>query len=200
MRNLVYAYGMALNKRSLNLLLATGLICIAGGAFLLLCMFAGESLTTPILIPVMALAAGVFMLFYAFTRYKSVWTVFLGYFLTASCFFIMISGSDMTSHSLSQLWPVLAIICGAAYLSAGLSVHKKFMLSNAICSVFMMGMGVFFLLFSMDIITVPFSAFASRWWPLLLIIFGLVLIIVFIYKQNSDAGKATIIYDDTIEP
>lgn len=191
---------MALNKRSLNLLLATGLICIAGGAFLLLCMFAGESLTTPILIPVLALAAGVFMLFYAFTRYKSVWTVFLGYFLTASCFSIVIAGSDMTEHSLSQLWPVLAIICGAAFFAASLTVNKKIMLSNSICSVFMMGMGVLFLLFSMDIITVPFSVFARRWWPLLLIAFGLVLIIVFIYKQNSGSGKAQIIYDDTIEP
>lgn len=191
---------MALNKRSLNVLLATGLICIAGGVFLLLCMFAGESLTTPILIPIMALAAGVFMLFFAFTRKKTVWTVFFGYFLTASCFFLMISASDMTTHALSQLWPVLAIICGTAFLAAGLTVNRKLMLSNVIFSLFMIFMGVLFLLFSMDIITVPFSTFASRWWPLLLIAFGLLLIIVFIYKQKGGSMATKIIYDDNIEP
>lgn len=186
---------MALNKRSLNLLLATGLICIAGGAFLLLCMFAGESLTTPILIPIMVLAAGVFMIFYAFTRYKTVWTVFSGYSLTASCFLIMICGSDITTHSFSQLWPTLAIICGTAFLAAGLTVHKKFMLSDVIFSLYMILMGVLFLLFSMDIITIPFSTFASRWWPLLLIAFGLLLIVVFVYKMNTDSDKASAPYD-----
>lgn len=191
---------MALNKRSLNLLLATGLICIAGGVFLLLCMFAGESLTTPILVPIITLSAGVFMLFFAFTRRKTVWTVFFGYFLTASCFFLMISSSDMTNHTLAQLWPVLAIICGAAFLAAGITVHKKLLLSNVILSLFMILMGILFLLFSMDIITIPFSTFASRWWPLLLIAFGLLLVIVFVYKQNGGTTPSQIIYDDTIEP
>ncbi len=189
---------MALNKRSLNLLLASGLICIAGGAFLLLCMLAGESLTTPILVPIISLAAGVFMIFYAFTRYKTVWTVFFGYFLTASCFFIMICSSDITVHSMSQLWPNLAIICGAALFVAGLTVHKKLTLSNVIFSLYLILMGVFFLLFSLDIITIPFSTFASRWWPLLLIAFGLLLIVVFVYKLNSGDDKASATYDKTL--
>lgn len=191
---------MALNKRSLNLLLASGLICIAGGVFLLLCMFAGESLTTPILVPVFVLIAGVIMAIYAFIRYKTVWTVFFGYFLTASSFFIMICGSDMTAHSMNELWPVLAIICGVAFCAAGITARHKILLSNAIFSMVMVLMGVFFLLFSMDVITVPFRTFASRWWPLLLIAFGLLLIIVFIYKQNGGSGKGHIVYDDTIEP
>lgn len=191
---------MALNKRSLNLLLATGLFCIAGGIFLLLCMAAGESLTTPILVPILTLAAGVFMIFYAFTRYKTVWTVFFGYFLTASCFFIMICSSDITDHSMSQLWPVLAIICGITFFAAGLTAHRKITLSNFIFSLYMVLMGVLFLLFSMDIIKVPFSTFASRWWPLLLIAFGLLLVLVFIYKQNGGSGNKHIVYDDTIEP
>lgn len=186
---------MALRKRSLNLLLASGLICIAGGAFLLLCMFAGESLTTPILVPVITLAAGVFMIFYSFTRYKTVWTVFSGYFLTASCFFIMICSSDMTVHSIKQLWPSLAIICGVTFLAAGLTVHRKLVLSNVIFSLYLILMGVFFLLFSLDIITIPFSTFASRWWPLLLIAFGLLLIVVFVYKMNSDDNNAPATYE-----
>lgn len=190
---------MALNKRSLNLLLATGLICIAGGAFLLLLMFAGESLTTPVLVPIMTLAAGVFMIIYAFTRYKTVWTVFFGYFLTASCFFIMICSSDMTAHGFKQLWPNLAVICGAAFFAAGLTVHKKVLLSNVIFSLYLILMGVFFLLFSLDIINSPFSTFASRWWPLLLIAFGLLLIVVFIYKLNTDNEESSAGYDSEKE-
>lgn len=189
---------MALNKRSLNLLLASGLICIAGGVFLLLCMFAGESLTTPILIPIAALAAGVFMTFYAFTRRKTVWTVFLGYFLTASCFFIMVCSSDITVHSMKQFWPVLAIICGASFLAAGITARKKLVPADVIFSLYMIFMGVLFLLFSMDIITIPFSTFVGRWWPLLLIAFGLLLILVFVWKMNS-AGNTDVIHDDKKE-
>lgn len=190
---------MALNKRSLNLLLATGIICIAGGVFLLLCMFAGQSLTTPILIPLLTLAVGVFMIWYAFACYKTVWTIFIGFFLTASCFFMMICNSDMTVNSMKQLWPVLSIICGGSYFASGLIAHKKIHLSNAVFSLVMICMGIFFLLFSMHIITIPFRTFAARWWPLLLIVFGLLLIVVFVYKQRTGDRENRIVYDDSNE-
>ena len=56
------------------------------------------------------------------------------------------------------------------------------------------GLGLFFLCFSLDIISVSFAEFARMWWPLIFVVFGLVLIVLFLYMQKQ---KTPVLAEDS---
>lgn len=196
---------MALNKNktslsnSKSILFVAGIICIVFGIILLINTVLDLPQYTFFLRSGIAVVLGFFFLYYSMAKKKTIWSLFLGISLTLVGFFILLLDLNFIDYSITELWPVIVIICGFSYLAAGLSIKKKLTVSVAVLSFVLTVMGIFFLLFSINIIDIPFVVFAARWWPILLILLGLGLVILFLYMQIAGNNAKTLLYDDNEE-
>ncbi len=183
-------YSNSMKKRSFvyNVLFGLGILFIVAGIFLTLQFSKSISVTAQNVGMVLFwLLLGVYCLYHEFTHEKNVFGLFTGFFSLVIGIVVMVSGAGSPLFTFKQLWPVLVIGFGICFFSAGLISRRKFYAFFTIPSVILILLGIVFLLFSFDIITVSFTQFAARWWPVLLIIAGLALVIVFYRRQHFAA-------------
>ncbi|MBQ6779889.1 MAG: hypothetical protein IJP62_01515 [Treponema sp.] len=167
----------------LNILLAIGIVCIFAGFFLLIHPFAGLQDVAPFT-NICLILFGALCFYFALVKYRHAPLFFFGLYLClASCLFLLVT-SGILPVGLSQLWPCGVVLCGICLFFTGLFRHRKILSAYLFPSLLLIILGGFFLLFSLDIISISFRTFVARWWPVFLIIIGLFLVGLFLYQQN----------------
>lgn len=168
-----------------NLILAVGLVCILAGLFLMT-LFAAEidAPVSPSATFVMVLGAVIFYLSMVFLHWAS-------FFFIGMCFFFfglttMFISTNILPYGMSQLWPAELVLCGICLLLTSIFKHKKVRGVYLFPSSLMIGLGLFFLLFSFNIIQISFAEFISRWFPFILIFFGGGLLSIFFYQKKAN--------------
>lgn len=188
-----------LNKQkqntSFSLLLGTGIVCVLLG-FVLLVLFSVEveysfSVFRHLIWSVLG---GVF-LFWAIVKLQKKSLLFAGLFLLMTGILFFLIDIKFLSHTLDALWPVVVIIGGFSLFVSGFFVHKGIKTSQFIPSLSLILLGVFCLLFSLDVIEEPFLRLASRWWPIVLIAAGICLIALF-FVWNTHKIQLEDVEDD----
>lgn len=187
------------NDKTLKIMLALGIFCILAGAFLLICLvtdsFNGVELVTPLTI----LISGAVFLYVALAIKKNFWFTFLGISLLLNSFLVLICETGTIPWTLTQIWPVIVIICGICFIAASLIFNRKLPISVWVPSFVLMFLGVLFLLFSTDIITIPFRQIAAKWWPAIMILIGVGLIVLYWYLKSFNGKVQTVLFDDNDE-
>ena len=86
-----------------------------------------------------------------------------------------------------ETWPLLMMSAGMAFFVADFFVYRRIRASFLFPSVMMFVLGVIFLLFSMNVFHVQFRKFISVFWPIVLFVFGVILVSVYgMQKINKD--------------
>jgi len=182
-----------LNRISNNIILATGLLFLILGIFLLVLFTSDLGLTLHSLRPLLFLIIGGVILYYALIKRREGWIFFPGLFLFLTGILYLLIDLKISQHTIDSLWPVMVINCGIAVLCAGIMHTGRIKLVILIPSTMIILLGVIFLLFSLDIITKSFSSLAAIWWPVILILGGIGLLIVFFmenkFSKNSSFEK-----------
>ncbi|QTQ16942.1 hypothetical protein [Treponema parvum] len=104
------------------------------------------------------------------------------------CFFGMLAlvlTFNIFRLSLGQIWPLGMVFCGISLIPAGYYRFRRLQTVYIFPSFVLILLGIFFGLFSFDILSVSFSSFVSVWWPTVFIILGIVLIGIFQYQRNN---------------
>lgn len=188
-----------INDKTLKIMLALGIFCLLAGAFLLICFvtdtFDGVELITPLTI----LISGAVFLYVSLAIKKNFWFTFLGISLLLNSFLILISETGILPWSLAQIWPVIVIISGISFIAASIIFNRKLPISVWVPSFVLMFLGVLFLLFSTDIITIPFRQIAAKWWPAIMILIGVGLIVLYWYLKSFNGKVQTVLFDDSDE-
>ncbi len=86
-------------------------------------------------------------------------------------------------YRFSQIWPLAIIIFGLALLPAGIYYFRRPRSIYLFPAITMILLGAIFMLFSLDIVKISLAAFFIRWWPLLLLISGILLLGIFFVQQ-----------------
>ena len=87
---------------------------------------------------------------------------------------------------MGRLWPVDVILSGLCLVATGLFKNHRLRTRYLFPGVGLCLMGTVFLLFSADIVKVSFYSVFRRWWPLLLVVLGLALVVLFACQQRAD--------------
>ncbi|MCR5724395.1 MAG: DUF5668 domain-containing protein [Treponema sp.] len=168
-----------------NLLLAFGVICIIVGLFLLLRVSFNYQLEFSFLSFAVTFTGAV--LFYlSMTITRRALFFFLGLYLCLASFFTWFVTSGLIPLSMTELWPVEVVLSGICLAGTGIFKNHTLRTRYLFPSVTLIVFGLVFLLFSLDIIRVSFFSVFSRWWPLLLILLGLALVVLFACQHRSD--------------
>ncbi len=170
-----------------KILLAAGLLLIGAGVLL---FGLKESLDVFSFIAFRAffffLVGGI--LFYrSMTGKKLSSLFFISLVILCNGFLIIAVDIGLIPYKLIQIWPVMVMLSGIMLVPTGIYKTGRVTSRFLVPAVMIFFMGVFFLLFSLDIIPVSFISFSAQWWPLFFILAGLFLVALFFYGKKKDS-------------
>ena len=94
---------------------------------------------------------------------------------------------ELLHLNLKELWPVIVINAGLAFLVSDLFIYKKIRAVFLFPSVALFVLGIIFLLFSLHVFHISFAKFISVFWPIVLFVLGILLILVYgVQRINSE--------------
>ena len=182
-------------KTSFNLLLGTGIAFVLLGLVLLVALAVDIELKLTVFRHLIWAILGGGLLFVSLVKLQRKSLIFTGLFLLLNGILFFCIDTKFISYSLDALWPVTVIIGGFALFASGFYVDRSIRTSQLVPPVSLVLLGVFCLLFSLDIIEEPFWQLASRWWPLVLIAAGFCLVVLF-FVWNANKIQLEDVEDD----
>ncbi len=112
---------------------------------------------------------------------------FISVVILCNGFLLMAIDIGFLNYSLAQIWPVMVMVSGIVLIPTSVYKYGKISSKFLVPALMIFLMGVFFLLFSLDIIKVSFVSFSAQWWPLFFILGGLLLTALFFYGKKKDS-------------
>jgi hypothetical protein len=169
-------------------LLAAGIASVTAGLLLFAVAFSKFDIAFSTVAPMAVLVVCGVVLYRAFMRRARSLNVFLGLYGFLCSLLFLLAGSGIFLFRLAEFWPLLVLICGVCLLASGFYGKKRLTISYMIPALLLIALGVFFLLFSTDIIQMTLSSFVAKWLPLGLVLTGIVLVILFFSAQAIPRG------------
>jgi hypothetical protein len=168
-----------------NKLLVIGTaVLVAGGVLLMVTL---GSFTLPAsLWPLPLLAAGLVFLYLAYVRGRSSRYILPGMLLTLCGLFFLLVETVIGWAALERAWPAFMIITGLSLLAWGLRLKPKARTAIIVPGLFIAALGVLLFPFSVQRHPGSLAAFVGRWWPLVLVVIGLVLVASFFTTRKPN--------------
>ena len=116
---------------------------------------------------------------------RSTYLFFAAFFILMGSF-LFLSAMQIIPVSLSQGWPLLSIFGGLALLPAGWRRYRAFRYRYLIPSLAFVTLGCTLLVFSFKMVPFSFRRFIIDWWPLLLIVAGIVLVLLSLGSKGTE--------------
>lgn len=169
----------------LNLLLACGLLLIFTGVLTILYFAQDAEHPLPFnAFDVVLSFIGLGFLFVYIAIKRSAFCLFVSLSLILNSLFCMIVSLKIIKLTLNELWPGIMIITGLSLFIAGKTRGFRLSLSYDFPSIMLVCLGVNYLLFSLDIIKQPLTHIVLVSAPVILILSGVFLLILF-YKRKE---------------
>jgi hypothetical protein len=162
-------------------LIAGIVLCIVGGVLLL---WTGGYLGRLVALwPVVLILVGIALLYLVFQRDGPEAYVFLGTLSTLLGVMVLLLNTVMSKVTLARIWPVFMTITGISLLAYGGKKHGYARISLTIPAGAIVILSAVFLPFSLDVIQQDFIEFVGTWWPALLVILGLILLVTDLLRR-----------------
>jgi hypothetical protein len=121
---------------------------------------------------------------------RTLYLFFASFFILMGLF-LFLSALGIIPVSLSQGWPLLSVFAGLALLPAGWRHYRAFRYRYLIPSVAFVGLGCTLLIFSFKVVSFSFKRFVINWWPLLIVLAGIVLVLLSLSSRTGPPGGAS---------
>lgn len=125
----------------------------------------------------------------AMKQHNQIINIFLGTFFILIGLVLLLNALHLTPFTLSRGWPLLSVFAGLALLPAGWRHYHSFRANYIIPSAVFVILGCILLIFSFKIVSFSFKEFIINWWPLLLALTGILLVLLSLGSgQNRDTN------------
>jgi hypothetical protein len=114
--------------------------------------------------------------------------LFFAAFLILVGFFLLLSALRIFPFSFSQAWPLISVFSGLALIPAGWRRYGAFRSAFLVPALAFALLGIALLLFSFHIVPFRFRQFILNWWPLLMVLAGLLLTLLAWGGKDSSKG------------
>ena len=164
-------------------LLISGTIFIMTGCLLLL--WTSASLTyTKLLWPLFLMLPGLGFLYRGLIRNGSEKHTIPGTFLTLAGIYFFLVNTVLPKNEIERIWPIFMLITGISMVPYGIGRKNRARIKILVPAGAIITMSLFFLPFSLRLLSVRFMNFTTRWWPVLLIILGFIFLTIFFTKLH----------------
>jgi hypothetical protein len=116
------------------------------------------------------------------------------YFFFASFFilmglFLFLSALRIIPITLAQGWPLLSVFAGLALLPAGWRHYRAIRYRYLIPSAAFAALGCVLLVFSFKVVSFSFKRFIINWWPLLIVLTGIILVLLSLSSRSRNGDE-----------
>lgn len=176
-------------RRFPNKLLVIGVLLLLIGGLLLLWTF-GYLRNLTALWPVVFVVLGLFILYAVLIRGAAEVYAFPGMLMGLGGLYFLIGTSFMPWHNLIRIWPVFMAITGISIVPYALLKRGSARAVLLVPALAIIVLALIFLPFSLRVVSVRFVRFASEWWPLLVVLLGIIFLVThFIRTKRPDDGE-----------
>jgi hypothetical protein len=121
---------------------------------------------------------------------SSTYLFFAAFFLLVG-FFLFLSALKILPIVFMEWWPILSVFAGLALLPAGWRHYGRIRPQYVVPSTAFVALGCVLLIFSLEIVPFSFTQFMLNWWPLLLVLAGLILVLVSLDTKGKTEDTQT---------
>lgn len=108
---------------------------------------------------------------------RSLYLFFAALFLQAGLF-LFLDAMHIIPIPFSRAWPLLSVFVGLAFLPAGWHRYGSIRINYIVLSIAFVALGSVLMVFSLDLVGFSLTQFIRGWWPLLLLLAGLTLVLI----------------------
>jgi hypothetical protein len=119
---------------------------------------------------------------------RSLYLFFAALFLQTG-FFLFLSALRVIPVAFSRAWPLLSVFAGIALLPTGWHRHGVFRIRYIVSSAAFIVLGSALLVFSLDLVSFSLAQFVRNWWPLLVVLAGLILMLSSLCTKHTGETK-----------
>jgi hypothetical protein len=177
-------YPQSIRKVTARIIFIFGLLLMFLGSAFLLGTLEGTSRLS-ILRAFFFVIIGVLLAFFAIKLNKrSLYLFFAAFFLLVGLF-LFLSALRLIPISFSQSWPLLSVFAGLALVPAGWHRFGAIRIRYMVPAVVFVILGSALMAFSFNIVPFSFKQFVINWWPLLVVLAGMVLVLISLGTKNN---------------
>jgi len=110
---------------------------------------------------------------------------FLGLLFQLIGFLFILIDLELISYAFSQLWPVVLIFAGFCLFVTNFYKQSRILKQFLVPAVLLFCLGLVFLLFSLHLFNFTFSQFVVEWWPLFIVVMGIILVVLFFINKKK---------------
>ena len=119
---------------------------------------------------------------------RTVYMFFAALFLQIGLL-LFLSALHIIPIELSKAWPLFSVFSGLSLIPAGWRHYGRFRAKYTVPAAAFILLGAGLLVFSLDFVSFSLSQFLIRWWPLLLVPAGLILILLALGSKHAGEIK-----------
>jgi len=119
---------------------------------------------------------------------RSLYLFFAALFFQAGLFFFL-NGIGVLPMELRKVWPLLSVFAGVAILPAGWHRYEAIKVNYVVLAAAFIILGSILMVFSLGMVDFSFARFILDWWPLLLLMSGLVLVLAALSSKRTRGLK-----------
>ena len=119
---------------------------------------------------------------------RSSYLFFASFFLMAGIF-LLLSALGIIPLPFSRAWPLLSVFSGLALLPVGWRRCSGFSPRYFVSSCAFVALGCVLLIFSLHMVPFSFKQFIYTWWPLLLVLGGITLVLISVVARYNPGSR-----------
>jgi hypothetical protein len=127
--------------------------------------------------------------FFAIKLNKRALYLFFASFFILAGFFLFLSALRLFPFSLKQAWPLISVFSGLALIPAGWRKYGAFRSKFIVPAVGFTALGGCLLIFSFRVVSFHFKQFMLNWWPLFIVLAGILLVLLALSTKIDAEGK-----------
>ena len=171
-------------RRYPMLLIVGAAILVAGGVLLLWTL--GYIPQPGPLWPVPVLLAGLVLLYFAYRQGWSERWILPGMVLSLGGLVLLLLNTVLKEEGLARIWPSFMLVTGLSLIPYGFKKKGGARIAIIVPAVFIAALSLVFFVFSLRD-GGGFTAFVVQWWPMLLIVLGLALLVSFFSTRRPNS-------------
>jgi hypothetical protein len=120
---------------------------------------------------------------------RSLYLFFATFFILVG-FFLLLSTFQIVPVTFQKWWPLISVFTGLALLPSGWHRYGAIRSRYVVPSIAFVSLGIILLVFSLDMVAFSFKQFILNWWPLLIALAGLILVLISLgTRSKSEENK-----------
>lgn len=166
-----------------NKFLVFGVLFVLAGFILMLRSF-GFLPRLAALWPILLTLVGMALLYTVLVRRRGPESyVFLGMILALGGVVLFLMNTVLSAVSMERIWPIFMSVTGLSLFGYGMKKRGDARISLTIPGISIFLLSLVFLPFSLGFVAQSFNLFVAQWWPILLVLLGVVLIGIYIGRE-----------------